>query len=101
MISLGLCPICADAGAVIVMARVDTGVLFFACPGCGCAWKAPPTAPNVDSINEPKELAPGGFRLASKAEVLVSKLRVADWDAGRDHTDFEGIVGFQSSSSSR
>jgi hypothetical protein len=96
MISVGPCPVCAGAGAVIVVARADIGTLFFACPSCGCAWAEPPRPPLVDTVDAPAHFAPAGFRLAPKDEVLTSGLGglETEWRAQRSHAGFEAIEGF-------
>jgi len=96
MISIGPCPVCADAGAVVVVARADAEFLFFACPACGCAWSKPPQVPLVDTVETPSHFAPAGFRLATKDEVLASGFGSlgTDWHAERSHTGFEALKGF-------
>ena len=96
MISVGSCPVCGDGGAVMVVARADTGRLFFACPSCGCAWDEVPQPPDVETVDPPSHFAPSGFRLATKDEVLTSGLGSlsTQWQAERSHNGFEGMDGF-------
>ena len=66
--SVGDCPVCAYMGEMVLLWSLESLKVFFFCPMCGVAWKEYP-GKYIDEILGLEDLAPGGFRYASLAEV--------------------------------
>jgi len=66
MYSVGQCPACLGAGAVVALKRRNQDDLLFWCPSCECAWRAPPAADGLDSIQSIDDLAPEGVVLPTR-----------------------------------
>ena len=93
----GECPVCPGFMDVYFMACAETGRIFCACPGCGCAWSQPPPSDRLDSIDPPEAFAPGGYGHASEEQLrdadLLSSVHRVDTELEAEH--FNGMSGFQ------
>lgn len=91
----GDCSVCASAGAAVFLKSLDSGVIFFGCPSCGCAWAKPPTAHVVDTADPPELFASRGFSYAQLAEIKRAGLVPLIKDDGKlEEWDFSGTTGF-------
>ena len=93
----GECPVCPGYIDVYFMACAETGRIFCACPGCGCAWAEQPPTDQLDTLESPESFAPHGYHHASeeqlrRADLLGSIMRV---DTEVEAEYFEGMPGFQ------
>ena len=79
--SAGMCPVCADSGALIFAINIASGDPFVLCPSCGVAWSNPDDARTVDTVYSIKEFATEGFRMATRSEI-----ETAGWDSYVTHT---------------
>ena len=91
----GECPVCPGFMDLYFMACVETGRIFCACPGCGCACD-PPAPRHFDSIDPAQSFAPSGFSHATEnqlreAGLLESTSRV---DTQLEASLFDGIPGY-------
>lgn len=59
----GDCPVCAEAGAVLVLQRRGHDTLVLHCPSCGCAWPEPPHRMRLDEVRSLADVAPEGVEL--------------------------------------
>ena len=95
LISAGDYSVCRGAGDVVFVRKRTSDELFFVCPDCGCAWPEPPTPGVVDSIEPPEALAPEGWMVATRDEVLAAGLQsLIRREAPFDQSVFEDYGGF-------
>ena len=85
--SVGECPVCPGFGPVLALALEGRADLVFFCPACEGAWVTPP-GKNLDEVNRLEELAPGGVRLPTDAEVshlrTATRVDAAPWGSRAD-----------------
>jgi hypothetical protein len=87
------CPVCGDAGEIIFLKSVASGQIFFTCYACHCACD---TLPLEDcGCDEPRNLAPNGYALATLEDVERAGLSsfVAD-ELSEENLLFYGEEGF-------
>lgn len=88
LFSAGQCPVCADAGELLVLRRLDLEVFFYFCTSCGNAFKKKPDPPtDLNEINRLRDVAPHGIAIPEKSELsaMPGLTPVAD-------TEFEDLV---------
>lgn len=71
--SAGECPVCASAGALVLLVAIADASSLYLCPMCGCAWRTPPPARRVDEIRSLDDVSPSGARLPTSAEVAAMR----------------------------
>ena len=82
----GPCPVCRGDGEMIILLSLASNQAVFYCPSCELALDELPNPPDhCDKIQSLDEVAPGGFRLPSKAEAErlvatgIEPLKYEDW----------------------
>jgi len=60
-------------GRLLVVVGLSTEGLFLWCSSCGLGWKSKPLRHIVDEVIPIEELAPEGFRVASRSEIKRSE----------------------------
>ncbi len=90
--SAGECPVCSIAGDALFVKNPDSGLIFFLCPSCGCAWLQPPRPYTVETVDPPTLFAPRGITLPSKADIPASEQREV---VAREVEDDEWLVSLQ------
>lgn len=74
--SAGPCPICADFGSLSILKALESGLLFFHCEACGCAWNLVPKPVRVDCVNPVEKFAPKGHIEAPLEEIRAAGIDV-------------------------
>jgi hypothetical protein len=95
LISAGDYSVCRDAGDVAFVRKRASDEFFFVCPDCGCAWPEPPTPGVADTIDPPEALAPQGWMIATRGEILTAGLHsLIRLESPFDQSVFEDYAGF-------
>jgi len=75
--SVGECPVCPGAGAVLALQAADSTPVFY-CPSCGTAWREVPDPTRIDSVDRLARLAPNGVRALTREEVARAGLQIVE-----------------------
>jgi hypothetical protein len=72
--SAGPCPVCGELEHLWIVKAIDSGLIFFACKGCGSGWDKVPKPMTVDSVNSTHKFAPKGCVYATREELRTAGL---------------------------
>lgn len=56
-------------GHLSIVKAIGSGLIFFACKACGCAWDQVPKPMTVDTVDSVYKFAPKGCVFATRQEI--------------------------------